>query len=114
MKLSQPMLVVVASYLGAAVADTHKYCWCGINYSSGAGGGWTLYEDSTVKACQDYKARHTGSRIYDSCPDCTTSDGARYGNIKIAPCHSAGAHLGGDEWDYYCGQVANQQGFCKG
>ncbi|KAH7117444.1 hypothetical protein EDB81DRAFT_892302 [Dactylonectria macrodidyma] len=106
-------LVVLTSFLGVTIADTHKFCWCAVNYSLGAGGGWRLYTDSTAQACQRYRARNTGSKWYDKCPDCTTTDGARYGSITIAGCHSPGAHLGGDEWDYYCGQVADQKGYCK-
>ncbi|PVH75375.1 hypothetical protein DL98DRAFT_466604 [Cadophora sp. DSE1049] len=57
-------------------------------------------DDVTEKACARYKARNTGTKQWDTCPDCVMStNGAE--NIV---CRSNAKHIGGDEWNYYCKQ----------
>ncbi|WYZ43411.1 hypothetical protein EsH8_VI_001110 [Colletotrichum jinshuiense] len=61
---------------------------------------------ATRKACAAYRNRNTGNQQWDKCPDCTV--GYRHtpdADYCVLACNSAGSHLGGDEWNYYCKQA---------
>ncbi|CAG8961396.1 hypothetical protein HYFRA_00013344 [Hymenoscyphus fraxineus] len=57
---------------------------------------WNLFffpdRDATIKACDAYKARNTGTNKEDTCPDCTFED-----RVVTPNCYSANEHIGGEE-----------------
>ncbi|KAF6802086.1 hypothetical protein CMUS01_15457, partial [Colletotrichum musicola] len=79
--------------------------------------------EATKKACAAYRKRNTGSKQWDTCPDCTvvrsstltlialssvSSTGVRHTtdpNYCAIACNSNAEHIGGDEWLYYCKQA---------
>ncbi|KAF2712187.1 hypothetical protein K504DRAFT_372504, partial [Pleomassaria siparia CBS 279.74] len=61
---------------------------------------------ATQKACAAYRNRNTGTKVWDTCPDChmvkyKTPDPA----FCVRTCDSPAGHLGGDEFLYYCKQA---------
>ncbi|KAF6803341.1 hypothetical protein CMUS01_15116 [Colletotrichum musicola] len=89
------MLTALPALL-SVVADVHKYAFCTsriqpINNNNN--------EAATRKACAAYKKRNTGNKQWDKCPDCTVDP-----TYCAIACNSAGSHIGGDEWLYYCEQ----------
>ncbi|TVY75926.1 hypothetical protein LSUE1_G005627, partial [Lachnellula suecica] len=74
-----------------------------LNYAQsplGAGTSTASTNDAaTIAACNAYKKRNTGSKAWDTCPDCTVIQ-----HNEIKACESKAKHLGGDEFDYYCKQ----------
>ncbi|KAF6817777.1 hypothetical protein CSOJ01_02214, partial [Colletotrichum sojae] len=114
----------------SVVADVHKYAFCtsriqpinnnnvcpkkrdilegdAINMTRSRiiGRAYGDNEAATRKACAAYKNRNTGNKQWDKCPDCTVgwrhTEDPTYCAIA---CNSAGSHIGGDEWLYYCKQ----------
>ncbi|OJJ42222.1 hypothetical protein ASPZODRAFT_162308 [Penicilliopsis zonata CBS 506.65] len=97
-----------------AVANLHDMAVCVVDreeyYVAPVGGIGTSYswsKDYTIDttatecACNYYKARNTGDKQWDKCPDCTF-DGTY--------CNSAGWHIGGDEMNYYCKDLCHAEG----
>ncbi|KAH7066674.1 hypothetical protein BKA63DRAFT_424947, partial [Paraphoma chrysanthemicola] len=60
---------------------------------------------ATEKACAAYRNRNTGSKQWDTCPDCVMRYPTENPNKCVWACASAGYHLGGDEFEYYCKQA---------
>ncbi|KAK7402655.1 hypothetical protein QQX98_011602 [Neonectria punicea] len=105
-----PILMMLA---GGAIADLHSVAVCISNRKYSQIGGspfsvsYTWAKDyeillaETECACNFYKARNTGDKQWDQCPDCTFD-----GNT----CNSADWHIGGDEMTYYCEKLCHAQG----
>ncbi|KAI9737398.1 MAG: hypothetical protein M1834_009552 [Cirrosporium novae-zelandiae] len=85
--------ILLASMAAGVFADLHHSAVC-ITKS----GKNNVYEEAiTNTACTYYRNRHTGSKWWDTCPDCrmvTSGD--------IPWCQSDAKHIGGDEFHYYC------------
>ncbi|KAI9931402.1 hypothetical protein ASPWEDRAFT_181282 [Aspergillus wentii DTO 134E9] len=94
MKFSVNILFLFASL---AVADLHN---TGVCINSGGKGVNVYNRDATEKACTAYKNRNTGSKQWDTCPDCTIKNDQSI----LYYCDTAAQHMGGDEWNYYCKQ----------
>ncbi|KZL78405.1 hypothetical protein CT0861_08703 [Colletotrichum tofieldiae] len=62
---------------------------------------YEILPDATKCACGYYRNRNTGNEQWDQCPDCQF-DGLQ--------CNSAGWHIGGDEFDYYCEKKCGAEG----
>ncbi|KAF2443217.1 hypothetical protein P171DRAFT_464786 [Karstenula rhodostoma CBS 690.94] len=63
-------------------------------------GGQTVYNDAATKAaCAAYAGRNTGSKQWDTCPDCVMQTVG-----GLPSCNSPAKHIGGDELNYYCKQ----------
>ncbi|CAI6337613.1 unnamed protein product [Periconia digitata] len=75
----------------AAELHTNGVCYKSV-------GGQAVYDEAaTVASCGNYFMRNTGGEQWDTCPDCVmVKTGA------MNHCNSAGWHIGGDEWTYYC------------
>ncbi|KAF2634776.1 hypothetical protein P280DRAFT_511664 [Massarina eburnea CBS 473.64] len=62
--------------------------------------GKNVYNDAATKdSCINYQVRNTGSKPWDTCPDCTVKE---VGGLTY--CNSEAKHIGGDELNYYCKQ----------
>ncbi|PQE07272.1 hypothetical protein CJF31_00004966 [Rutstroemia sp. NJR-2017a BVV2] len=75
-----------------ATADLHHNGIC-VN----TGSGQNVYNSAaTEAACTNYRYRNTGSKWWDTCPDChMVNTGSPY-------CRTDAGHMGGDEITYYC------------
>ncbi|KAI6355240.1 hypothetical protein MCOR25_008282 [Pyricularia grisea] len=106
--------VTLAGLIMGASAKLHSAAVCVQNRSYGSTGNGTPYgltygnfvsyeidTTATSCACSYYRARHTGSHQWDSCPDC------KFDGIE---CLSDGWHIGGDEMTYYCEKLCHSQG----
>ncbi|KAF6790007.1 hypothetical protein CSOJ01_14662 [Colletotrichum sojae] len=129
MQLSS-VLILLASTTGV-IADLHKYAFCtsriqpignpnscpkkrdtsdnevlNLARSRIMGRAYADNAEATKKACAAYRKRNTGSKQWDTCPDCTV--GVRHTtdpNYCAIACNSDAEHIGGDEWLYYCKQA---------
>ncbi|KZL77618.1 hypothetical protein CT0861_04767 [Colletotrichum tofieldiae] len=121
MKLSQ--VVSLVSFIGGVFADLHNFCACGKRHGSNSVQDaycalkvtieqWDFDTNITTYACDRYSNRNTGSKQWDSCPDCKMDTYAMDGWAGTPSCFSFKFHLGGDEFDYYCG-LKGLQGYCK-
>ncbi|KAE8154638.1 hypothetical protein BDV25DRAFT_135806 [Aspergillus avenaceus] len=87
---------LIAALAAGAVADLHYTGFC-----VDTDGGVDAYNRAaTEKACAAYKNRNTGSKQWDTCPDCTVKSDQDI----LYYCDSAAQHIGGDELNYYCKQ----------
>jgi hypothetical protein len=79
----------------SAAADLHTRLIC-LNYGSSVLGPGTstaaTNDPATIAACNAYRRRNTGTKQWDTCPDCTVIQ-----VNEIKECESKGKHLGGDE-----------------
>ncbi|KAF2174730.1 hypothetical protein K469DRAFT_725304 [Zopfia rhizophila CBS 207.26] len=90
------ILTLVAFLSTSVLADLHASGLCVDNIS-----GKSVYNaDATTQACTSYLNRNTGSKQWDTCPDCQVST---VGGLTF--CHSEAWHIGGDELSYYCKQA---------
>ncbi|KAK6207858.1 hypothetical protein QIS74_12939 [Colletotrichum tabaci] len=124
-----PSASIFALFASGVLGDLHNFCACGKRHSGDAVVGsyvsnnknavkfsidkkqWAFNTDATKYACSRYALRNTGSETWDSCPDCKMD--TYYMDSNPTPsCFSFGFHLGGDEFDYYCG-LNGLQGYCK-
>ncbi|KAJ4229745.1 hypothetical protein NW757_014059 [Fusarium falciforme] len=99
--------------MGGVLADLHKFCACGKRHGSNAvqGAYWAFDNAATAYACTRYRNRNTGTKRWDRCPDCKMD--THIMDTRDTPsCFSFGFHMGGDEFDYYCG-LKGLQGYCK-
>ncbi|KAI1852798.1 hypothetical protein JX265_003282 [Neoarthrinium moseri] len=106
-------LAIVILAAPVALADLHKVAVCVTNRISSPNGGtpysvsydwaknYEILPDATKCACDLYRQRNTGSKQWDTCPDCMF-DGIG--------CNSAASHIGGDEMTYYCESKCGAQG----
>ncbi|KAK1953583.1 hypothetical protein LY78DRAFT_594276, partial [Colletotrichum sublineola] len=62
--------------------------------------------NATTYACERYRHRDQGDEQWNKCPDCKYPNG-----LRTPACFSWGWHMGGDEFDYYCG-LMGWQGYC--
>ncbi|KAG4422437.1 hypothetical protein IFR04_004461 [Cadophora malorum] len=94
--------VIVGLLASTVAADLHTRLIC-LNYSQSVLGPGTstaaTNDPATIAACNAYRRRNTGTKQWDTCPDCTVVQ-----NNEIKACESLGKHLGGDEFNYYCKQ----------
>ncbi|KAK1976446.1 hypothetical protein LZ30DRAFT_734658 [Colletotrichum cereale] len=100
--------------ISAVVADLHNFCACGKRYGKTpeTDAYWRYDTDATTSACVAYSLRNTGNKQWDSCPDCTMDTYIMNAHEGVPSCFSFGKHMGGDEFDYYCG-LKGLQGYCK-
>ncbi|KZL64632.1 hypothetical protein CT0861_07513 [Colletotrichum tofieldiae] len=112
MKLSQ--FIGLVSCVSGVCANLHNFCACGKRHGSNSvqDAYWDFDTDITTYACDRYSKRNTGSKQWDSCPDCKMDTYAMDGWAGTPSCFSFKFHLGGDEFDYYCG-LKGLQGYCK-
>ncbi|KAF2190387.1 hypothetical protein K469DRAFT_697661 [Zopfia rhizophila CBS 207.26] len=93
---SSIFLPVIASLASSVLGDLHNAGIC-VNKV----GGQSVYaKDATLQACSSYLNRNTGSKQWDTCPDCQTVD-----KQGMTYCASNDWHIGGDELNYYCKQA---------
>ncbi|KAK2041718.1 hypothetical protein LZ31DRAFT_385737 [Colletotrichum somersetense] len=113
MKLLQS--IGLSSLLGVSVvfADLHNYCGCGHRYgkTSETDAYWRFDTDATTYACERYRNRNRGDEQWNKCPDCKMDAADLDSHVGTPACFSWGWHLGGDEFDYYCG-LKGLQGYC--
>ncbi|RKL34408.1 hypothetical protein BFJ70_g8364 [Fusarium oxysporum] len=111
MKLST--LIPITFLFGSALADLHNFCGCGKRFGKNAvqDAYWTFDTAATRYACDRYARRNTGNKQWDKCPDCKMDTYHLDGWVGTPACFSWGFHLGGDEWDHYCGHKG-LQGYC--
>ncbi|KAL0577470.1 hypothetical protein V5O48_004539 [Marasmius crinis-equi] len=103
MKFTVASVIVALGAITGALADLHDFAWCRDlkpAESLKKGGSYVDNNDATRSACHAYQARNTGSNQWDTCPDCTVG---LSGDSMV--CRSAGKHIGGDEFEYYCKQA---------
>ncbi|KAK0120272.1 hypothetical protein ONS95_011677 [Cadophora gregata] len=103
MQFSAVLIAILAAAPGV-LADLHSFAWCydtipAKNFKVGP--STKDRDDVTQKACARYRARNTGTKQWDTCPDCTMGINGDSSNVV---CRSNGKHIGGDEWAYYCKQ----------
>ncbi|KAM0554821.1 hypothetical protein ACHAPJ_006554 [Fusarium lateritium] len=112
MKLST--LIPFTFLIGSVFADLHNFCGCGTRHKgdSQVGAYWVFDTGATKYACDRYSRRNTGNKKWDKCPDCKMDTYRLDSQGDTPACFSWGFHLGGDEFDYYCGQKG-LQGYCK-
>ncbi|THV44558.1 hypothetical protein BGAL_0617g00010 [Botrytis galanthina] len=82
-----PVLLTMALMFGGTIADLHTRGWCTDFKQVGYIKSTPNNNVATKAACAAYKNRNTGTKQWDTCPDCTPK------------------HIGGDEWNYYCLQA---------
>ncbi|KAJ4397888.1 hypothetical protein N0V93_002126 [Gnomoniopsis smithogilvyi] len=95
-------------------ADLHNFCACAKRTDENAVQDfyWTFDDKVTKYACDRYLARNTGNKEWDQCKDCRMDVQTMDLNRGTPSCFSPGYHMGGDEFDYYCG-LRGLQGYCK-
>ncbi|KAK2053031.1 hypothetical protein LY76DRAFT_629751 [Colletotrichum caudatum] len=124
---------LLALSIGVVLADLHNFCACGKRYgktsvtdayvsrpvhNSGSQRNvltieqWLFDKDVTTYACTRYRNRQTGNKQWDQCPDCKMDTYKMDGHVGTPSCFSWKFHMGGDEFDYYCG-LMGWQGYCK-
>ncbi|KAF2686263.1 hypothetical protein K458DRAFT_363962 [Lentithecium fluviatile CBS 122367] len=85
--------ILAFTFASIASADLHYSGLCVDRV-----GGQNVYNDAATKAaCGNYLMRNTGSKQWDTCPDCVMQN---KGGVDF--CHSEAQHIGGDELNYYC------------
>ncbi|KAF6825242.1 hypothetical protein CPLU01_10368 [Colletotrichum plurivorum] len=107
MHFATVLLAAIACATGVS-ADLHYRAWCADKEYDGLQESNPANNDATDKACVRYRNRNTGNKQWDKCPDCTASF---RGDLRV--CNSAGKHIGGDEWNYYCRQVGADKGMAS-
>ncbi|KAF4539141.1 hypothetical protein BFW01_g11780 [Lasiodiplodia theobromae] len=114
MKFSTGFLTIALLNAGAVLADMHNFCGCGHRTGRNAvqDAYWTFNEEATKYACTRYRNRNTGNKKWDKCPDCQMDTQHFDGQANVPACFSVAWHMGGDEFDYYCG-LKGLQGYCK-
>ncbi|WQF77282.1 hypothetical protein CDEST_02296 [Colletotrichum destructivum] len=93
--ITPPKLSYRLIHLVSAMADLHKELLC-IKFQAGPE-PFVGHDEATKSACEAYKARNTGTKKWDTCPDCRVD--TKYGG---ATCKSDAGHLGGDQFKAYC------------
>ncbi|KAF2712186.1 hypothetical protein K504DRAFT_452414 [Pleomassaria siparia CBS 279.74] len=104
MQLTTVFLATLACATGA-FANLHAYAWCQDQGFEGINETAKENNAATAAACAAYKNRNTGTKQWDTCPDC--SPGFR-GDVRV--CNSPAKHIGGDEWNYYCRKAGASYG----
>ncbi|KAF4544457.1 hypothetical protein BFW01_g5094 [Lasiodiplodia theobromae] len=114
MRFSNIFGTIAVFCAGVALADLHNFCGCGIRHKGDTVEDpyWDFQTDITKFACARYRNRHTGTKQWDSCPDCQMDTQDFDAQVDVPACFSVGFHMGGDEFDYYCG-LKGTQGYCK-
>ncbi|KZL84237.1 hypothetical protein CI238_09924 [Colletotrichum incanum] len=114
MHLSTISLVLALTVTGA-VAGLHNDALCvtgrtrspiggtGFSVSYSWAKDYEIHKEAAECACKLYKARNTGNKQWDKCPDCFYS-------LEQLTCHSEGWHIGGDEFEIYCSKRCGAQG----
>ncbi|KAJ5237473.1 hypothetical protein N7489_007564 [Penicillium chrysogenum] len=112
MKLS--ILISSSLFFGGVLADLHNFCACGERHGSNSvqDAYWDFDTAASTYACTRYRNRNTGTKQWDHCPDCKMDTYAMDGWSGTPSCFSFGFHMGGDEFDYYCG-LKGLQGYCQ-
>ncbi|KZM18977.1 uncharacterized protein EKO05_0011313 [Ascochyta rabiei] len=101
MRSTSTVLFLATLLAPFVAADLHSAAIC-IDTKGGA----SVYNAAaTKKACESYKARNTGNKQWDSCPDCQMKV---IGNLNL--CHSGGWHIGGSEMKDYCNRLGGAGG----
>ncbi|TLD11414.1 hypothetical protein PgNI_05328 [Pyricularia grisea] len=62
---------------------------------------FSISPNATHCACTLYRARDTGTKVWDKCQDCTFED---------FKCISKNGTIGGDEFTYYCEKKCGAKG----
>ncbi|KAJ4358838.1 hypothetical protein N0V95_002691 [Ascochyta clinopodiicola] len=96
MRSTSAVLLLATLLAPFVAADVHSAAVC----IDTKGGASVYNEAATKKACDNYKARNTGDKQWDQCPDCQMKV---IGNLNV--CNSEGWHIGGDEINYYCSDI---------
>ncbi|KAL0571433.1 hypothetical protein V5O48_010523 [Marasmius crinis-equi] len=96
------VVLATLAFAATALADLHYVAYCTRKDPILVDEQYLSYSDdaATQKACNAYKGRNTGSKQWDTCPDCTY-----FKNNQIWECKSNAKHIGGDEFAYYCKQA---------
>ncbi|KAL0569970.1 hypothetical protein V5O48_011988 [Marasmius crinis-equi] len=100
MKLNLLALFVTLGAVSGVLADLHYFAWCRDYHPAESlkkGPYYTDNNEATRRACHSYKARNTGGKQWDKCPDCHVS---LSGDSLV--CRSNNKHIGGDEMEHYC------------
>ncbi|KAH6625784.1 hypothetical protein C7974DRAFT_377247 [Boeremia exigua] len=96
MRSTSAILLFTTLLAPFVAADLHNAGIC-VDYK----GGVAVYNEAATKAaCGNYKARNTGNKQWDQCPDCEMKV---TGNLNV--CSSPAWHIGGDELNHYCEKV---------
>ncbi|KAH7347504.1 hypothetical protein B0T11DRAFT_333611 [Plectosphaerella cucumerina] len=98
-------ILLTATAASVVVADLHDYATCRDRAFKGVNEYAIENPGATQAACNRYRARNTGNKQWDKCPDCSTS---YRGDVLV--CNSPAKHIGGDEWEYYCRQSGADYG----
>ncbi|KAK1570034.1 uncharacterized protein LY79DRAFT_570647 [Colletotrichum navitas] len=114
MKLLQFLGLCCLFCINFISADPHNFCACGLRHGKTAetDAYWRFDTNATTYACESYRHRDSGDNQWDRCPDCHMDWHAMDAHVGIPSCFSWKWHMGGDEFDYYCG-LNGFQGYCK-